>query len=386
MMIKNLLILSLSFFLISPVFSATELDYMEYATDGAAQAAYVTDGDSELPSGDLLDEDCSDISDWADDDLRGAVSEVSPAGQFRFDSNTGAATNDRASRSIDVGDLPNTSTYEIKLYHDSIGTQSNNDYFQINGAQVDEQWWIRFASDGLYFYDTDSDWTELGTNLVKQDEWQTWRFLFTFTGTTGDGTCDVYLNDSTHTWEKVGTSVACSREFAGTEGLIQLYQFGYTTNDMVSHVDYVKLDSGLTTPTSTLQSYSEDTIKTQGTYSLKGVAIITDSLNDTLTRTVDPTIDLTGLSSWEFDIYSSRTGANIKVGIHDSGGTTTETTYTVLSADTWEPVTVSISGVSNANKDAIDSIIITPVNADAANTFYIDDMYAESARRIIMVQ
>ena len=35
-----------------------------------------------------------------------------------------------------------------------------------------------------------------------------------------------------------------------------------------------------------LQSYSEDTIKTQGSYSLKGVALITDSLNDTLTRTI----------------------------------------------------------------------------------------------------
>ena len=33
------------------------------------------------------------------------------------------------------------------------------------------------------------------------------------------------------------------------------------------------------------------------------------------------------------------------------------------------------SAVSNANKDAIDSIIITIVNADAANTFYIDNMY-----------
>ncbi len=35
-----------------------------------------------------------------------------------------------------------------------------------------------------------------------------------------------------------------------------------------------------------LQSYSENTIKTQGSYSLKGVAVITDSLDDTLTRTI----------------------------------------------------------------------------------------------------
>jgi hypothetical protein len=35
-----------------------------------------------------------------------------------------------------------------------------------------------------------------------------------------------------------------------------------------------------------LQSYSESTIKTQGSYSLKGVAAATDSLNKTLTRTI----------------------------------------------------------------------------------------------------
>ena len=42
---------------------------------------------------DLLDEDCSDISDWVDDDRDVAVSEVDPAGQLRLDTNAGAAGN-----------------------------------------------------------------------------------------------------------------------------------------------------------------------------------------------------------------------------------------------------------------------------------------------------
>jgi len=124
-----------------------------------------------------------------------------------------------------------------------------------------------------------------------------------------------------------------------------------------------------------LQSYSESTIKQQGTYSLKAIAAQTDSLNDTLTRTVSPTIDLSGKDDWIFYIYASRTGSNIKVGIHDSGGTTTESTPNVTPAGAWQKVTVDVSGVSDANKDAIDSIVITPVNADAANTFYVDNMY-----------
>ena len=88
-------------------------------------------------------------------------------------------------------------------------------------------------------------------------------------------------------------------------------------------------------------------------------------------------IDLTGKSTIKYDIYSSRTGANIKIGIHDSGGTTTETTPTINSANTWETKTWDISAVSDANKDTIDNIIITIVNADADNTFYIDNFYAQ---------
>jgi len=34
-----------------------------------------------------------------------------------------------------------------------------------------------------------------------------------------------------------------------------------------------------------------------------------------------------------------------------------------------------LSAVSNTNKDAIDSVIITIINADAANTFYIDNLF-----------
>ena len=35
--------------------------------------------------------------------------------------------------------------------------------------------------------------------------------------------------------------------------------------------------------------------------------------------------------------------------------------------------------MDDANKDDIESIIITVINADAANTFYIDNMYGAEA-------
>lgn len=58
-------------------------------------------------------------------------------------------------------------------------------------------------------------------------------------------------------------------------------------------------------------------------------------------------------------------------------GVTTEITPNITSADTYQTVTWDISAVADADKNAIDKIIITIVNADAANTFYIDNMFAD---------
>lgn len=196
---------------------------------------------------DLLDEDCSDISDWDDDDTDTAVSEVSPAGQFRLDTNLGAAGNAIAQISRDIGSFPNTFTIEIKLYHDTLGTRADSDYFVIRPEQGDERSYIYFATDGCYVRDN-SGFYEVGTDLVKHGgsaEWQTWRFLITYTGTAGAGTCDVYLKDSTHNWEKVGTNMACSYQIAGTDGELRVAQSGYVTDNMVTHVDYFRIATGL---------------------------------------------------------------------------------------------------------------------------------------------
>ncbi len=121
---------------------------------------------------------------------------------------------------------------------------------------------------------------------------------------------------------------------------------------------------------------SESTIKYSGSYSMKVVAAQTTSLNRTLTRTCSPTLNFTDQDEIKFKIRSSRTGTNLKIGFHDSGGTTTESNIAISSADTWEEKTIDISAVANANKDAIDLITITVTNADAENTIYLDEMMA----------
>ena len=121
--------------------------------------------------------------------------------------------------------------------------------------------------------------------------------------------------------------------------------------------------------------YSEASIKTQGSYSLKLVAT-TAALNETLIRTIASPITLSGMKAIKFSIRASRTGSNVKVGFRDSGGTITEVTPNISTADTFQDITLRVDGVSNANKDAIDRIIFTVVNADAANTIYIDNIRA----------
>lgn len=151
-----------------------------------------------------------------------------------------------------------------------------------------------------------------------------------------------------------------------------------TNTKLLLHLDGANAAQA-TVDWSRLESRSDDTIEQQGTYCLEGFAKQTDSLNDTLTRTIGAPIDLSGLSEIKLDIRASRTGSNIKIGIHDDGGTTTEHTANVAQANTWQTETWDISGVADANKNAIDSIIITIVNADNAdNTFNIDNMYAQS--------
>lgn len=126
-----------------------------------------------------------------------------------------------------------------------------------------------------------------------------------------------------------------------------------------------------------VQCFSESGIKQQGSYSLKGIADQTHSLNQTLTRTVSPTIDLSNLLHIKFEARASRTGGNFKLRIHDAGGTWSEYTVNVLAANIWQTFYWDISAIANANKDAIDSIQILITNADADNLFYFDNIFGD---------
>jgi hypothetical protein len=310
------------------------IDNMEYASDGAAQAAYVTD--ATIPE--VIDQQQTSVVD--SDYLGKAASGI----QYH------TAQSFQLSASLII------TAIEIKCgYHNGSPTGNWTLRIETNNAGVPSGTLANANASIVVVPPGDG-------NIVKG----------AFASTFG-------LSASTTYW----LVVACDTQTTDNYWTIDTNIGGYANGNQATSAN----GSWTTKPTydlyfkiyvqgnKALQSYSESTIKTQGSYSLKGVALITDSNGKTLTRTVSPVIDLTGIKTLKFDIYASRTGANIKIGIRDSGLTVTEKTYTVLVTNTWETVTWDISAVADADKNAIDRIIITILNADAANTFYIDNFY-----------
>jgi len=294
--------------------AGTTLDLMEYASDTLAQAAYV---DAGTYTANL----CTGGTPYAN----GWAAEYDPA--KAFDDNTSTLW------AVEYG----SSAYGYIGYHFAVAKriervrilpwagqeQLNFKNFSIQGSND--------TTNG-----TDGTWIDIATGLT--------------TGSTYVWNTFDFVNGTAYTWVRL-------------IGLMQFYSAGR----------YLLQVCELEMMENVFQSYSESTIKTEGLYSLKGIASQTASLNKTLTRTISSPIDLSGVDTLKFNIRASRTGSNIKIGIHDSGGTTTENTPNITDADTWQEVEFDLSGVADANKDAIDSIIITILNADSVNTFYIDD-------------
>ena len=141
------------------------------------------------------------------------------------------------------------------------------------------------------------DWSDYGVRTPK-----TW----TFQGSNNDSDWDTLDTQASET----GWGRAETRSYTFNNSTpYRYYKINITAtgggNPSIGEVELMKAN---------LQSYSESTIKTQGSYSLKGIAVATDSLNDTLTRTISSPIDLSDQDLIKMDIRASRTGSNIRVG------------------------------------------------------------------------
>ena len=192
----------------------------------------------------------------------------------------------------------------------------------------------------------------------------------------------------------VYTATTCSTDFEPTDPLFvgcRQTSSGSRVEYLNGYVDELRVSKGIARWTNAFTpdaaSYpidsgsaavnivtSEATIKTEGAYSIKVVAPITASLNSTLTKTFTTTHDLTGVKRIQFDVQAYRIGSNFSVSIIDDvSNCTTTITPNITTVNTFQTVSWDISGVADVNKAVIDRVIITILNADVANTIYLDN-------------
>lgn len=337
--------------------ASLELDNFEYANDGLSQAAYVTNSVSVV----------MDYMEYATDVLAQAdyiTNAVGVINQQQTDYSTGASS---------LGDQAGVEQRQAQSFKLPIGGNLTIDkvdfYFSANNGSPSGQVTLKIETDSA----GQPSGTLVNANATKAitvtaSDWNTFTFPASF--------------------DLVANTLYWIRLYCDNQTTDVRWTIGYKDGDPYPdgypgrYLDGVwqdlsggNYDRAFKVYTKSLQCYSESSIKTQGSYSLKGIAT-TSANGKTLTRTIGSPIDLTGIGSVSFSLYSSRTGSNIKIGIHDSGGTTTEITPNITSANAWQTISWNLSGVSDANKNAIDSIIVTIVDATSANTFYIDYFFA----------
>jgi hypothetical protein len=337
----------------------TELDFMEYATDAAAQSAYKTnatyslqsfseasiktqgsyslkgvattdssgkiltktisslnlgtastikfdiresrtgstiklglENNNKISNADIDNEDMADITDWTEQNgVNGDVSQVTFDSKscMKLDSGNEHASGSSAGALKHYASFGARTVVSFSVYCDTLEVRANTNMFRISLWNGTQELGISFCDDGLFIVDT--NWVNQG-DWVVADTWQEWTFDITWTAQTLDIYLDKVLKKSGATFEQAD---------ATTAGTLFLAQAGYTTDNRISYVDWLKAGSDMT--------------------------------------------------------Y-----------------TTTELTPTINSADTFEAQTWDISGVAAANKNNITSIIVTVTEATTTNTFYIDNM------------
>lgn len=363
------------------------LDAMEYATDAAAKAAWLSDM-SALPE--LYHWKCNDnLGTTVVIDARGAkdgtsyrnTNMMSVAGKIDK-----AFSFNGSSDYINLGSFTSHDTFFLSFWLLNKGTNKvwhmlsklpDKDAWSNWGINKDSRDAVQFSLYGEHY--AFSTWSALsnGDHLM-------------FVG--ANKVLKVYKNNAllaTLTYAKNFSDSSTGTLSIGRAGAGNRYYFDGILDDIrygnfepTEEKRNAIYNSGSGTEASIGDEYidvsAESTIKHDGSYSLKIIAPATDSVNKAVTHSISPTFNLSGQKEIKFPIRASRTGSNFKLGFHDSGGTTTEVTPNIASADTWQEVTLDISAVADANKDALDSIILTITNADAENTIYLDYITAWS--------
>ena len=360
--------------------SLFEIDFMEYATDGAARSAW--DTSSTTPA---------DKNGTHTITANGNAA-YSTAQKSSYNSSTKSVAFDGTGDYLSIPDSDNwnfgTGDFTIDFFVRFNAVTSTRTFF----CQRD-------PGGGV----TTLNFEYLGTTKILQiTVFVTGSYLLTFTApfdpatdtwyhiawvredsADAAGSWGIYINGTRQTLTKTSGNWNATLPNIGSTILLYIGQFSLGTNLLNGYLDNYRVTKGTALWTAnftisdagllyagspnfgnlfigentSLDSLSESTIKTQGSYALKLVAT-TGALNQTVTKTLTggDILDLTGKNTIKFDARSTATGENIKLKIHDSGGTTSTRTINISSADTYQEESWDISGVADADKNAIDQL------------------------------
>ena len=284
------------------------------------------------------------------------------------------------------------------IYFDGAGdyiTASSSSDFDLAGTDFTIDFWIRFygsipngstpvcrswtngwffQSWGSFQFYSGSSYESIPFDTLSANTW--YHVALVYVGGVANAYLDGILKNSVSMTVANGSGDLYFGRLDGTE-----YYFS-------GHIDEFRISKGIarwtsnfTPPTAAYESivvYSEDTIKQQGSYSLKISAPQTDSLNQTITKTFSPTLDLSNRDVIRFWARASRAGTNFQIQMHDSGGTSSSGNVTIATENVWEVISWDISGITSTDRDAINQITFKIVNADSINTIYLDDLYSYS--------
>jgi hypothetical protein len=309
--------------------AALEIDYMEYASNSAAQGAYVTSATAYTAQYPTAHNTTYVKSTTEINATYAPYNATNPAlsltgtwgATVAWLSTSGVLTNQRFH--IDLGSSKIINKIRYDNAHDSgSGTDSGANNFILQGSNTGAG-----TFDDLV-YANDEGWTQI----------------------TG-------LSQSTFD-EHIAADQADTKyiTISGNTTAYRYYAIKIADNHGAVGGNYIGLRH-IELQTTALNSFSESTIKTQGSYALK-LSATTDALNEDVSRTLTggDKKDLTGKNTILMDVRSTDTGSNLEFNIHDSGGTTSTHSIDIVAADTYQAEVVDISDIADADKDDIDLI------------------------------
>ncbi len=100
------------------------------------------------------------------------------------------------------------------------------------------------------------------------------------------------------------------------------------------------------------------------------------AINDTVTLTKSPTVDLSSSATISFWVRSSRTGSFMRFQMGESSSSEQFYNITINSADTWEEKVWDISNIPTSSRNAIQYFAFKNIDDSSAFTFYFDDVQA----------